>query len=204
MDCPLKEGEMTTSIRGSHQVDGAFKKLTKRFEATQKKINASAAKRMKTGQYEAATKWMEIGRAFEAFLKKIELIQQEWHELLASSQRSLDGVETKKVRPHKEGSPRTKGAKSRISTKRLYAPALKALLKHGGEASSDEMLGDLHKYVLNEFPESDLVVNVPFNFPPWQKTIRKTHRYFQNEGWIERRKDGQWKITEKGRSAAAE
>lgn len=86
MDCPQKDGEMATSIRGSHQVDAALKKLTKQFEATQKKINASAAKRMKTGQYEAATKWMEIGRAFEAFLKKIELIQQEWRELLASSQ----------------------------------------------------------------------------------------------------------------------
>jgi len=195
---------MAISIRGSHQVDSAFKKVMKRFEATQKKINSSAAKRMKMGQYEAATKWMEVGQAFDAFSSKIELIRQEWRDLLASSQKTLEGVEARTIRSKKEKPPRTRVGKVRILPKQLYAPALKALAGRGGAASSDEMLGDLHRYVLTEFPESELVVNVPFNFPPWQKTVRRTYKYLQSQGWIERRKDGQWKLTDKGRSAATE
>src|SRR5260370_41392494 len=80
---------MATLIRGSQQVDSAFKKLEKRFEAVQKKINSSAAKKMKSGQYEAATKWMEVGRAFDAFSNKIETIRQEWRDLLSFSKRTV-------------------------------------------------------------------------------------------------------------------
>src|ERR1700733_6392399 len=94
---------MTTSIRGSHQVDAALKKVTKRFEAAQKKINSSAAKRMKMGQYEAATKWMEVGQAFEVFSNKIEIIKEEWRGLVVSSQKTLEGVESRKSRPQSEG-----------------------------------------------------------------------------------------------------
>src|SRR5271165_1554561 len=119
---------MATSIRGSHQVDGAFKKVTKRFEAAQKKINSSAAKRMKMGQYEAATKWMEVGQAFEVFSKKIEVIQQEWRDLVASAHETLQGVESRKTRPQREGPQKSRGARSRVSSKQLCAPALKALI----------------------------------------------------------------------------
>lgn len=218
---------MAGLIRGSHQVDVALKKAVKRFEAAQKKVNSSAAKRMKMGQYEAATKWMEVGQTFEIFAKKIEVIQQEWRDLLASSQKSLEGVESRKTRAQKDGSPRThpilpseqrseiarkaahkawetKRSAAGISPKKLYPTLLKSLVKRGDAASSDELLGDLHSYILSEFPDSELAVNVPFNFPPWQKMVRKSYKYLQNQGWIERRKDGQWKITEKGRSAATE
>jgi len=195
---------MPTSIRGSHQVDGAFKKLMKRFESAQKKINGSAAKRMKMGQYEAATKWMEVGQAFDAFSNKIEAICQEWRDLLASSQKTLEEVEVRRIRPKKDDPPKAKAWKVRLLPKQFYAPALKALVGRGGAASSDEMLGDLHSYVLTKFPESELVVNVPFNFPPWQKTVGRIYKHLQRQGWIERRKDGQWKVTDKGRAAATE
>jgi len=215
---------MAGIIRGSHQVEVAFKKALKRFEATQKKINSSAAKRMKMGHYEAATKWMEVGQTFEVFSKKIEGIQQEWQDLLVSSEKTLEGVESRKPRAQRDGSRRTHSVEQRseiarkaahkawetmrsaawISPKKLYPSLLKTLVKRGGTASPDEILGDLHNYILSEFPDSELAVNVPFNFPPWQKTARKSYKYLQNQGWIERRKDGQWKITDKGRSAATE
>ena len=208
---------MASSIRGSHQVDGAFKKVMKRFEATKKKINSSAAKRMKLGEYEAATKWMEVGQAFEAFSKKFEVIQQEWDDLIVASEKALEGVESNAPKARKklalnersdiareaaDKAWKTMRSSAWISPQKLRIPALQALVKHGGTASLEEMLGDLHKYVLSEFPNSELTVNVPFNFTPWQKIVHKIHRHLEKQGWVEKRKDGQWRVTEKGRSAA--
>jgi len=96
---------MASSIRGSHQVDGAFKNVMKRVEATKKKINSSAAKRMKLGEYEAATKWMEVGQAFEAFSKKFEVIQQEWDDLIVASEKALEGVESNAPKAKKNSHP---------------------------------------------------------------------------------------------------
>jgi hypothetical protein len=185
---------MATSIRYSHQVDSAFKQLMKRFETTKKKINSSAAKRMKSGQYEAATQWMQIGRAFDAFSSKIEGVRQEWHELVASSQKSLEEVEAKPIRTRRSG-------EIRVLPKQLYTPALKALSKRNGTASPEEMLADLHNHIVSAFPQNDLATNSPFKFPAWQKLFRKVYKYCQGQGLIERRKDGQWVLTEKGRSS---
>lgn len=186
---------MANSIRYSHQVDSAFKQLVKRFQSVKKKTNSSAAKRMKSGRYEAATKWMEIGRAFDAFASKIEGVRQEWRDLVISSQNSLQDVETKSVRPRRS-------AEIRVLPKQLYSPALKALSKRNGTASAEEILEDLHNHVLNAFPQSDLAVNSPLKSLPWQKILRKVYKYCQGQGMIERRKDGQWVLTEKGRSSA--
>jgi hypothetical protein len=149
---------MAISIRYSHQVDGAFKQLMKRFDTAKKKINSSAAKRMKSGNYEAATKWMKIGRAFDTFSTRMEGVRQEWQDLVATSQQSLEGVEVELT-----GTQRVE--EIRVPTKQLYPPALKALLRRSGSASTDEILGDLHNHILNAFPDSDLAVNVPFEFP---------------------------------------
>lgn len=185
---------MATSIRYSHQVDSAFKQLMKRFETAKKKINSSAAKRMKSGQYEAATKWMDIGRAFDTFSTKIEGVRQEWRDLVTSSQKSLEEVEAKPTRTGRVG-------ELRIHPKQLYLPALKSLSKRNGSASSEEIIGDLYNHVLSAFPQSDLAVNSPHKFPQWQRTLRRVNKYCQRQGWIERRKDGQWVITDKGRSS---
>lgn len=184
---------MPNSIRYSHQVDSAFKQLMKRFQSVKKKVNSSAAKRMKSGQYEAATKWMEIGKAFDAFSNKIEGVRQEWRDLVLSSQNSLQEADTKAIRTR-----RSPGI--RVLPKQLYSPALKALSKRNGTASADEILEDIHGYVLNAFPESDLAVNSPLKSPPWQRILRKIYKYCQGQGLIERRKDGQWILTERGRS----
>src|SRR5260370_38847138 len=121
---------MATLIRGSQQVDSAFKKLEKRFEAVQKKINSSADKKMKSGQYEAATKWMEVGRAFDAFSNKIETIRQEWRDLLGSSKRTVEEVETTGTRHRRPESE--KSSRVQRMPKQLDTPALKALMKRGG------------------------------------------------------------------------
>lgn len=100
---------MPNTIRGAHQVDSAFKKVAKRFEAVQKKINSSAAKRMKIGQFEAAKKWMEVGQDFGVFSTKIGVIQQEWSDLVVSSKKTLEGVEFRERDDHKKLCPQKTG-----------------------------------------------------------------------------------------------
>src|SRR5437870_4503573 len=140
---------MATSIRYANQVEGAFKQLLKRFETAQKRINSSAAKRMKSGDYEAATEWMEVGRAFDAFSKKILAFRGEWQALVASSQQTLEKAEGAAAEA------RSKPRQARVRTTQLYIPALKALAKRGGVASSDEIVSDLQAHVLVAFPDSD-------------------------------------------------
>jgi hypothetical protein len=186
---------MATSIRYAHQVEGAFKQLLKRFETAQKKINSSAAKRMKSGDYEAATEWMEVGRAFDAFSKKIVAVRVEWQELVASSQQTLEKAEGAAA------DARSKPRQIRIRTNHLYSPALSALVKRGGVASSEDIMSDLQAHILTTFPDSDLATNT--SSPMWPRLVRKTYKHFQSQSWIERRKDGQWRVTEKGKSATA-
>jgi hypothetical protein len=150
-----------------------------------------------SGHYEAATEWMEVGRAFDAFSKKIIGVRQEWQDLVASSQRTLEKAEGAAAQA------RIKPRQVQIRTAQMYIPALKALVKRGGLASSEEILSDLHTHVLGVFPESDLASSQTFASPTWQKIARKTYKHFQTQNWIERRKDGQWRVTEKGKSAAS-
>ncbi len=187
---------MATSIRYANQVEGAFKQLLNRFETAQKKINSSAAKRMKSGDYEAATEWMEVGRTFDAFSKKILGLRGEWQELVASSQQTLEKAEGAATES------RNKPRQTRVLATQLYVPALSALAKRGGAASSDEMISDLQTFVLNAFPDSELATNS--SSPMWPKIVRKTYKHFQNQNWIERHKDGQWRMTEKGKSATSD
>jgi hypothetical protein len=186
---------MATSIRYANQVEGAFKQLLNRFETAQKKINSSAAKRMKSGDYEAATEWMEVGRAFDAFSKKIVSLRGDWQELVASSQQTLEKAEGAAA----EG--RSKPRQARVRAPQLYEPALKALARRGGTASSEEIASDLQAHVLSAFPDSDLAIDS--SSPAWSKIVRKAYRHFQTENWIERRKDSQWRMTEKGKSTAS-
>jgi hypothetical protein len=213
---------MATSIRGSQQVDSAFKKLVKRFAAAQKKINSSAAKKMKSGHYEDATKFMEIGKAFDTFLDKIESVRNEWRELLASSKKTLGETRTgaPDANPVQVGSRRDAalkawstrrdggaGVKSKrnhkgISARELSVSALNAIAKRGGTATTDEILSDLHSHVVTAFPDSDLAAHIPLNHVPWRKIVRKTRKYIEGRGWIERTKGDHWKITDEGQSSA--
>ena len=78
---------------------------------------------MKSGDYEAATEWMEVGRAFEAFSKKIVVIRGEWQELVTSSQQTLEKAEGAAA------DARSKPRHLRIRASHLYVPALTALVK---------------------------------------------------------------------------
>jgi len=188
---------MANTIKYSHQIDAAFKQLSKKFETTRKKINSTAAKRLKSGTYDAATKWMEIGKSVEEFSEKIESVRLEWRTLVEALQQAIESVETKSARTGPLPD-------IRVHSKQLLIPAIRILQKNNGSATSDEVLEALHSHVLTAFPQSELSVNNPSNFPPWQEMLKKVQRGCQKLGWIERRRDGQWRLTEKGRTSASD
>jgi hypothetical protein len=64
------------------------------------------------------------------------------------------------------------------------------------------MVDDLQAHVLVAFPGSDLATD--WSSPMWSKIVRKTYKHFQNQNWIERRKDSEWRITDSGKQASAD
>src|SRR4051812_8316719 len=107
---------MATTIRYSQQVDSAFKQLVKRFESAKKKIDSSAAKRIKAGQYDVASKWMEVGREVEKFSQKVNQFRREWNELVTSSSDALETLEIK--------AEANRAGRMHLLPKQLYVPAL--------------------------------------------------------------------------------
>jgi hypothetical protein len=70
---------------------------------------------MKSGDYEATTEWMEVGRAFDAFSKKIVGLRGEWQALVASSQQTLEKAE------EAAAESRSKPRQARVRATQLYA-----------------------------------------------------------------------------------
>jgi hypothetical protein len=73
------------SIPSSKTVDSALRLVEKRLSLARKKINSSAAKEMKADHYEAAQKWMEMGRSVADFAQRLEAFAEEWKRLVKAT-----------------------------------------------------------------------------------------------------------------------
>jgi Mrr restriction endonuclease-like protein len=192
---------VSPSIPKHNSVDSAFRGLLKKLGAIRKKINSSAAAEMKSGEYEVAQSWIEVGRAVADFEERAGTFGQEWKRLVkatritARAQTASAPLRTGRV----EKSARTPSWK-------FCALALKQLLNKGGTASLNEILTALEESMSQTLTESDREIVNSRGIPRWHVAVQRANRQCQKEGWIEKQKgrDGIWKITAKGKAVVAD
>lgn len=189
---------MRPQIPNSKAVDSAFKSLEKKLSTTQKKINSEAARRMKAGEYEAATNWMQVGSSLADFTKRATDFANEWKRLSKTSKLVAAANQPANL-PKRQFTGR-----SRTPEWRFCIPALKSVLDHGGTATMDQVIGDLGQTMGSKMSEKDRTPSGTNGQPRWHKAVHRAYRQSQKEGWIEPRRDETWKITSAGRSMLSE
>ncbi len=190
---------MKLTIPNSGTIDSVFRTLEKRLKKIRKKINAQAARQMKGEDYGFAQKWMETGRSVADFAKRVEAFGQEWRRLTKATRIA-------NVAAGEQGAPkvaiRTRSTKT--PAWKFCTPALEFLVSRGGSASHEQVLSGLEQSMLSALTEKDRKPKPPLNAPRWHGAIKKANRLCQREGWIEKRADGVWKITPKGRAVLSQ
>jgi hypothetical protein len=188
---------VATSVPNASAVSTSFRKLLKRLDGTRKKINGTVASESKSGDYDAAKEWMEVGRVVSDFRDRAEALHKEWKTLVKGIRASG------KQNPINVHSPSSKkGSHKRPFVWRFYKPLLGLLAGRGGNASTEELISELEQGFRDQLTERDLSVSQKTGRPKWQAGIKKVYRQCQREGWIERRRDGLWRITAKGKAIA--
>lgn len=190
---------MRPSIPNSAVVDSAFHTLEKRLKRARKKINAQAAREMKSGNYGSAQKWMDVGRSVADFAERVDVFGQEWKRLAKATRianATSEGNGPPKARTGTR-SPKTPAWK-------FCTPALEFLASKGGTASHEEVISGLEQSMGATLTEKDRESKAPRNPPRWHGAVKKAYKHCQREGWIEKRTDGVWKITSKGRGVVPE
>lgn len=173
------------------RVQSSFKTLQRRLSVVLRKINAEAAAQMKVGRYDAAKGLMEIGRSFSEFSTKTSEISKTWDQLAAEVTNRIGEL----------GIPTGPSQKKVTTPKALCIPALKIVVEAGGQIEMADVLSQLGNDRIT-WTEADLAESE--GSLRWQLTLDKAYRRSQRLGWLERRADGIWHITEKGRAAVRE
>ena len=176
----------------TNKVQSSFRVLQKRLSVVVKRINAEAAAQMKLGRYDSAKELMEVGRSFSQFYPKVNEISKDWDDLTAQTISQLGDLGlTTAIRQVKVTSPNA-----------LCIPALVVALKRGGTAEMADVISGLDSAGAALWKDGDLVQTG--GTLQWQLTLGKSYRLCQRRGFVEKRTDGIWKITEKGRAAVHE
>lgn len=192
---------MNPSIPKHTAVDSAFRNLLKRLGAIRKKINSSAAAEMKSGEYEIAQSWIEVGRAVADFEERAGTFGQEWKRLVKAT-RITARAQTASVLPRAGRDEKS----LRTPSWKFCSPALKELLHKGGTASLNEIVTALEESMSQTLTESDREIVRSRGIPRWHVAVQRANRQCQKEGWVEKqkRRDGIWKITTKGKTVVAD
>lgn len=190
---------MRPSIPRSELVNSAFRLLKSRLDSAQRGINTAAAGEMRIGRYDDAQEWIGIGRSVTEFGQRVEAFAQEWRRLVKSARLVARPTKT----PVVDAMPAGKNS-NRTPVWKFCEPALKVLAARGGTATLEEILGDLQPLLAGILTDSDKASAAKKGVPRWHNEVQRAYRQCQREGWIEKekRRDGLWKITEKGRALA--
>ncbi len=188
---------MRPGIPNSKAVDSAFRSLEKKLATTRKRINNEAAKRMKAGEYEAATAWMQVGGSVADFIQRVSDFSNEWKRL-AKTTKIVAGANHHPIQPTRNSSSR-----KRTPDWKFCQPALQSVLGRGGTATMAQVLADVGESADNKLTEKDRAPSGRSGVPRWQNAVRRAYRQSRKEGWIESRRDETWKLTSAGRSMLA-
>jgi hypothetical protein len=187
------------NIPNSGTVDSAFRTLRKRLKNVRKKINIQAAHQMKGGDYSSAQKWMEVGSSITDFAARVEAFGEEWKTLTRAT-RIANASASERV----QGNTGIKfGSAKKTPAWKFCTPALELLISTSGSMNHEQVLVGLEQSMSSILTNKDRESKTPRNPPRWQGAVKKAHKHCQREGWIEKRADGIWKITPKGRAVLA-
>jgi hypothetical protein len=174
-------------------VDSALQKAVNRLDAVRKRVNSSAAKEMRADHYEAAQKWMEMGRSVADFTQRLEAFAEEWKRVVRATR-----IAAQARSGNEADRPAAVATTKRTPIWKFSEPALRALAARGGTASLPEILEDLGRESSLALTDRDRAESPPHGAPRWHKAVNQAYKHCQREGWIERRRDGLWKITPSG------
>lgn len=173
----------------TNSVRSAFKTLQKRLSVVTRKVNTEAAAQMKAGRYDSTKALMEIGRSFSQFNSRVDEVGKDWDRLIAEIGSQLT-----------ELGLTTAAAQSKVTLPRaLCLPALRIALQRGGSAEMDDVIAELGRATPGLLKKGDLVEKN--GSVRWHTALDKAYRRSQRKGWVEKRADGAWHITSKGRAA---
>lgn len=189
---------MPPSVPNSHSIDSAFRQVVKRLGTARKRINVSAARELKADHYEAAEKWMDMGRSVADFADRLDAFVAEWRRLVKATRIAAGAHEGKGT-----GSVTAIPIGRRTPLWKYCEPALKSLAARGGSASLAELVEDLSRDFAATLTDFDRASLSSREGPRWHKAVKQAYRHCQRQGWIERRRDGIWKITPAGAAVAA-
>lgn len=188
---------MRETIPRAKVIDTGFRVLEKRFDRVRRSINTEAARSMRAGDYDAVQRWMGVGKNVADFAARLDAFAMEWKRLVKAT-RIAAGTKTKPATTTKLSATHKRGT----SASRFYESAMKALVGRGGEATSDQLLQDLEATLLADLSEVDLKILPRGGTPRWHRTVERARRDCVREGWIEKRRDKVWKLTENGKQLA--
>lgn len=186
---------MALSIPNSSSVSSSFRKLLKRLEGVRKKINNSAARETKAGNYEGAKDWMEVGRSVSDFRERAEAFTKEWKALV----KGIRAINHDKSEPQEIPSTTVMRPK-RLFTWRFCVPILNFVVTQGGTSTTEQVAAQVEQNMGSQLTERDRALSSKTGLPKWQGSLKKAYKHYQREGWIEKRRDGLWKITPKGKA----
>lgn len=189
---------MLPAIPKPEVVSSTFRSLAKHLAKAQRRINAEAAKEMRTGQYAAAQKWMEVGQSLGDFAQRVEAYSQEWQTLVRTTR-----IAGRPDRPTTASRGAAAGAPKRTPAWRLCLPALKAVEARGGKIAMADLVAELSRDLAPQLAPRDLQVVPKKGMPRWQVALSQAYRHCQREGWIEKRRDGHWQLTALGHDVVA-
>jgi hypothetical protein len=185
------------SIPKATIVDAGFRLLENRLRIVRRRVNNSAAKEMRAGEYLAAKAWMDLGQTVADFASRVDAFAQEWKRLVKTARIVL--------RSNGENGhlPRASGAKG-TPIWRFCQPMLRALVDRGGSGTVAELLPALEQDLAGVLNETDLSALPAKGVPRWHQSVVRAARHCQREGWAEKRGNGVWRVTAKGKVAAAD
>jgi hypothetical protein len=175
----------------TNRVQSSFKTLQRKLTVLLRRVNAEAAAQMKAGRYDTATALMDIGRSFSEFSTKTDECSKAWDQVAAHANSKLADLGLPTGPSHKKLTP----------PKALCIPALQIVVKHGGHADMADVVSDIGNSCAN-WTDGDLAQLG--GGPRWHASLDKAYRRSQKKGWIAKRSDGVWEITDKGRAALDE
>ncbi len=175
----------------ANRAESAIRTLQKRIATAQKRVNGEAASQMKAGRYDAAKTLMQVGSSLADFVKDTEALSQSWKDFTTRTAADLEPFGINVVVAGR--------SRSITSPVALCKPALQAVLTKG-PSEMGAVIAELEGRMTLTEKDRVLVSGIP----RWHAAVERAYLNSQRHGWIEKRKDGLWKLTSKGRDAATD
>lgn len=162
-------------------VDEALKGVRTASQRALKGLNQAASQVMAKGDYAAAQALAAKGREIIEFQKEVEELRKRWRNLRK---------------------PTPAGAKMAVTPLwGFYEPLLKALGGLGGESQRAELETQVERLFGPSLQPGDREPAAAGK-ERWRAMIERARKHMVREGWLENRKDGVWRLTTAGKSAA--